>query len=77
MSILGLIISLVFEGRMRYKCFYSEVTAMKGKWLFIVAFVLGLHWMVSGIPVHAQKPAKTLTLLYSNNINGEIEPCPT
>jgi len=25
----------------------------------------------------AQKPAKHLTLLYGNNINGEIDPCPT
>ncbi len=28
-------------------------------------------------PSYAQKAARTLTLLYSNNINGEIEPCPT
>ncbi|MFB3885490.1 MAG: hypothetical protein ACE144_09700 [Thermodesulfobacteriota bacterium] len=26
---------------------------------------------------YAQKPLHTLTLLYSNNINGEIDPCPT
>jgi len=50
---------------------------MKGKWFLIVAFVLGLHWVVNGIPLHAQKPAKTFTLLYTNNINGEIDPCPT
>jgi hypothetical protein len=62
---------------MRYKCFYPEVITMKGKWLFIVAFVLGFYWMVSGILVHAQKPPKTLTLVYSNNINGEVDPCPT
>jgi len=62
---------------MRYKYFYSEVTAMKGKWFLIVAFVLGLHWVVNGIPLHAQNPAKTFTLLYTNNINGEIDPCPT
>jgi hypothetical protein len=28
-------------------------------------------------PTYAQKSTKTLTLLYSNNIGGEIEPCPT
>lgn len=50
---------------------------MKGKWIFVVIFVLGFYWTMNGTSVHAQKPFKTLTLLYSNNINGEIEPCPT
>jgi hypothetical protein len=50
---------------------------MKGKWLLIIIFALIFRWMANGIPVHAQNPPKTLTLLYSNNINGEIEPCPT
>ncbi len=26
---------------------------------------------------HAQPQPKTLTLLYTNNINGEIDPCPS
>jgi hypothetical protein len=50
---------------------------MKGKWLLIIIFALIFRWMVIGIPSHAQIPPRTLTLLYSNNINGEIDPCPT
>ena len=26
---------------------------------------------------HAQKAPKGLTIIYSNNINGEIDPCPS
>jgi membrane-bound acyltransferase YfiQ involved in biofilm formation len=62
---------------MGYKYIYLEVKGMKGKWFIIFFFVLVLCGIVYDIPVHAQKPAKTLTFLYSNNINGEIDPCPT
>jgi hypothetical protein len=50
---------------------------MKTKW------VLGLiltGWIVSlwsAIPASAQNSPMYLTILYSNNINGEIDPCPT
>jgi len=27
--------------------------------------------------LHAQKTPKSLTIIYSNNINGELDPCPT
>jgi hypothetical protein len=50
---------------------------MKRKWVFMVISVLGLHWIINGTPVHAQRPTKALTFLYSNNINGEIDPCPS
>lgn len=50
---------------------------MKGKWFLIIVFIIGVVLTVKGISSHAQAPAKTFTLLYSNNINGEIEPCPT
>ena len=62
---------------MGYKYIYLEVKLMKGKWFFIFFLILVLCGIVYAIPVHAQKPAKTLTFLYSNNINGEIDPCPT
>ena len=26
---------------------------------------------------HAQKAPRGLTIIYSNNINGELDPCPT
>ncbi len=32
--------------------------------------------MITG-SLHAQKQPKTLTILYTNNINGELLPCPT
>lgn len=39
--------------------------------------VLGCLLFFNTFPSQAQKSPKTLTLLYSNNINGEIDPCPT
>jgi len=63
---------------MGYKYFvYLKDRKMKKKWLLTIVFVLGLHWVINGALTYAQNPIKTLTLLYSNNINGEIEPCPT
>jgi hypothetical protein len=50
---------------------------MKGKGLLIVVFLLGCLLIIYNLPSHAQRPTKTLTILYSNNLNGEIEPCPT
>jgi len=44
---------------------------------FIALLVLGFLGMNLGYPCHAQKPLNTLTILYSNNINGEVDPCPT
>ena len=41
--------------------------------LFILAFLL----VLPGPSLHAQKGPATLTLLYSSNMNGEIDPCPT
>jgi hypothetical protein len=62
---------------MGYKYFYLKVDGMKGKWLAIGVLVLGCFLLSNAFPSHAQKLPKTLMLLYSNNINGEIEPCPT
>jgi hypothetical protein len=44
---------------------------------FILLLVFGFVWVNHRSPLHAQNPTKTLTFLYSNNINGEIDPCPT
>jgi len=50
---------------------------MKTKLLLILFLILGLlgtsHYTFS----QSKPPVKTVTLLYSNNINGEIDPCPT
>jgi hypothetical protein len=43
----------------------------------IILLVFAFLGMGLSYPCFAQKPMNTLTILYSNNINGEIEPCPT
>jgi hypothetical protein len=50
---------------------------MKKKGFLFIFLVLGLCWGAKGPPVYAQQLPKTLTILYSNNLNGEIDPCPT
>jgi hypothetical protein len=50
---------------------------MKGKWFVTGVLVLGFLLLSNVFPSYAQKLPNSLTLLYSNNINGEIEPCPT
>jgi hypothetical protein len=50
---------------------------MKARWFFIALLSLGVLWVFQAFPLHAQRTPKTLTLLYSNNFNGEVEPCPT
>jgi len=43
-----------------------------------ISFFYGLMvlLMIMGT-VHAQKQPKNLTILYTNNINAEIDPCPS
>ena len=53
------------------------MNSMKRVWFFIIFLALGFLWVNHSNPCYAQKPTKTLTLLYGNNINGEIDPCPT
>jgi len=50
---------------------------MKSKVLLITLFLLGSFLILAGFSSQAQNHAKSLTLLYSNNLNGEIDPCPT
>jgi len=50
---------------------------MKRKWVYTLISFLVFWGIVKATPIHAQKSPKTLTLLYSNNINGEVDPCPT
>ncbi len=50
---------------------------VKKLWFFIIFLTLGLLGVSHSHPCYAEQPLNTLTLLYSNNINGEIEPCPT
>jgi len=50
---------------------------MKSRVVISFIFFLGFSWMILGASAYAQKFPKTLTVLYSNNLNGEIQPCPT
>jgi len=61
---------------MGYK-YFLRVNFMKEKWFVIGVLALGFFLLFNTFPSYAQKSPKTLTLLYSNNINGEIDPCPT
>jgi hypothetical protein len=50
---------------------------MKGKKLVWVAAALGFLLIIQIDTLLAQKTGKTLSVIYSNNINGEVDPCPT
>ena len=50
---------------------------MKTKGFVVGAILLGFFLGVQTAPLHAQKAARTFSLLYSNNVNGEVDPCPT
>ena len=54
-----------------------RVNRMRKTWFFVSIVGLVTLWIITGLTSHAQKSPKTLNLLYSNNINGEIDPCPT
>ena len=57
--------------------FIQKVSAMDRKWFALGVLALGFFLFFHVSPSHAQKSPKTLTLVYSNNINGEVDPCPT
>ncbi len=50
---------------------------MKERWFWVKVLVLGSLLLYPAFPAHAQKFPKVLTLAYSNNMNSEIDPCPT
>ena len=50
---------------------------MKRKSFFFALLCMGVLWGMLAFPLHAQNTPKNLTLLYGNNFNGDIEPCPT
>lgn len=53
------------------------MNSMKRLWFFVISLIFGFLWVSPVNPCYAQKPLNTLTLLYTNNINGEIDPCPS
>jgi hypothetical protein len=50
---------------------------MKTRSLFILFLILGFLEIAPYAFSQSKIPPKPLALLYSNNINGEIDPCPT
>ena len=60
-------------------CCIPEVSEMRRKSFFKAVLLWGFFLLANGPVSHAQhalQPPRSLTLLYSNNINGEIDPCP-
>ena len=49
---------------------------MKWKRVIALFFLLGICLVVNIFSSHAQEPSRKLTLLYTNNVNAEIDPCP-
>jgi len=62
-------------------CEIEGITLLKQiKWMgrrFLIAILA--MWLLLSInqPSTVAQNARSLTLLYTNNINGEIDPCPT
>jgi hypothetical protein len=50
---------------------------MTGRSFLTVILISGFSLILNIFPSYAQKQARTLTILYSNNLNAEIDPCPT
>ena len=50
---------------------------MKKKGFLVACMSVGILWAMQTSTLHAQKTPKTLTLLYSNNFNGETDACPS
>ncbi len=50
---------------------------MKTRALFILFLILGFLATDRYVFSQSKTSVKTLTIVYSNNINGEIDPCPT
>ena len=54
-----------------------RATDMKKSSIFILASLGTFLLLVIPWATRAETGGRSLTLIYSNNINGEIEPCPT
>jgi hypothetical protein len=54
----------------------NKVKGME-RWIFLTILIICLFLILSKPPSLAQDTSKSLTLLHTNNINGEIDPCPS
>jgi len=72
----GSLKSLTPEKRNLFCNIYREVEGMKWKGIIILSLVLGICLFVYIASSQAQEPSRKLTLLYTNNVNAEIDPCP-
>jgi len=54
-----------------------RLVEVKGKRAVVLFLLLGVCPFVPPPPSQAQESFIAFTLLYSNNINGEIDPCPS
>jgi len=54
----------------------KQIKRMK-RWIFLTILIICLFLILNKPPSLAQDTLKSLTLLHTNNINGEIAPCPS
>jgi hypothetical protein len=52
------------------------VIELTGKRVFTTLLFIGLYFTLDSFSSLAQNPPKTLTIVYTNNIGAEIDPCP-
>jgi hypothetical protein len=56
---------------------FGELSAIfSRRWLLIAILPLGLLLFFGELSLSSENPSVSLTLIYSNNINAEIDPCP-
>lgn len=44
---------------------------------FLLIWIMVIFFILESTYSPAQESPKSLTILYTNNINGELEPCPS
>lgn len=44
---------------------------------FLIIWITGVFFFSGSSHSPAQESPRSLTILYTNNINGELEPCPS
>jgi hypothetical protein len=64
---------------MKIECFFSSIHFWHGKvknHILAILLILSASLAVDICPLSGETLPQSITILYSNNINGEIDPCP-
>jgi hypothetical protein len=65
---------------MKMECFFSSIRFWQGKvkhHFLAIVLILSVSLAVYVYPISGGTLPQSFTILYSNNINGEIDPCPS